>query len=264
MGRKAKSEKASVTATDYPQTPFLLSEKKIPLHNILVGEDPVQVRFAELFLGVKSQVVENVRDYDLLGKEERQLLQVNYSSDVDLSPMVQKKTGIWSLAPLDEKCPGLNEIVRHAAKIMGVKPGKTFLNQVVRELTRSQLDDIRAGIWKAAYSLVGEEPKGYEDWPMPWAQPMTWFPAGEEPTYRLNSLYRDLVGYVFAKEDDVQAARKFGISQRRFGKLKEWALDINKVEKAINELSRWRNQKYDPYICALKISAIWAKPTVLS
>ena len=95
-------------------------------------------------------------------------------------------------------------------------------------------------------------------WSDPWKEAVRWLPEGEDPSYRLNSLYRKLVGFALLKDGDSDAAKKMGVSPTQQARLKELSLDCNKAYATICEISAWRSGHTNPYICALKISAIWS------
>jgi hypothetical protein len=247
------------TATEFPQVPLLISKKSRSKNNILVGFDRAQIRFAEQLLDLVCQDREIVKDDDLLGKDENLLLRVTSSNCIDLSPDVKKKTGIWSIQPLESGSAGMNALVRVASEILGEeKPVKEKLEAVSREVCReSEIVDIRGALWEAVWQLTGDVPlKSAPLWPAPW-ESNHWIPAEVEPSYRLNVLYRDLVGYVFAHENDFPAARKFGISQTRFNRLRQISLDLGRVDQSIRCLSKWRVRKSSAFVCALQISKIW-------
>lgn len=257
-----KKLRPGVRATIYPTTPLLLAQKTVYRFNVLVGDDPAQVRFAEQVLGVPCKSVEVLHDEDLLGKEESLLYRVDTPRQLDLSPNTKALSGIWSLEPIEKGSAGVNALVRFAASLLDVQVDKGQLQLVSDKLLKDggEIEDVRAALWHAAWLLTGPRlvDEGY--WPDPWAKPKDWLPKGVDPGHRLNSLYRFLVGYVFAKEDDQDAARKFGLSIARFKAMRHLSLDLTKVDHSIRELSRWRAQKYSPLVCALKVTNIWETP----
>lgn len=246
-----------VRVTVWPTTPLLLSQKTFRRYNILVGDDPAQVRFAEQILGVSCRFVEVLHDEDILGKEEPLLYRVDSPRGMELSPNTKSLAGIWSLDEIEKGSAGANAIVKYAASLLEMPADKTLVQLVADGLLKEKIKDIRVAIWDAVWLLAGPRPAIQERWPDPWAKSTAWLPAGVDPSWRLNSLYRFLGGYVFAKEDDQDAARKFGVSVSKFKALQRLTLDLNKVDESIKELSRWRTQKYDPLVCALKISYLW-------
>jgi hypothetical protein len=74
---------------------------------------------------------------------------------------------------------------------------------------------------------------------------------------RLHSLYNKLVGYANQSIFGDEATEKLGIKPSQRAHLKQLVLDPTKVYKSIALLSRWRQGRMQPYICALQISSIW-------
>ena len=272
----ARNDTTGVVGTEYPTTPLLL-ERSARKNNILIGNDPVQIRFAEQFLtgahglplpGIKHEPVPAVNDEMLLGKDEPKLYLVDRSSLIDLSPKERAKTGIYSLDLIEKGSAGINAIVRHAAKLLGKeKPSKDVMLNVGYELVKESdpsrrylLTDIRAAVWQAAWLLSGPL-EGRPKWLAPWENWMMWMPRGGDPRYRLNALYRELVMWVFASTGDDRGFRKTGGSwdSKRFQKLSQIQLPKDKVYDTLVELSAWRkpNSGIDPFVCAIKVSKIW-------
>jgi len=247
-----------VRATVWPTTPSLLLQKTYRRYNILVGDDPAQVRFAEQILCVFCKFVEILHDEDLLGKEESLLYRVESPRCLELSPNTKALSGIWSLDSIEKGSAGANALVKYAATLLDVPADTKLVQRVSDQLLTKEIVDIRAAIWEAARLLVGPPlSENKERWPDPWEKPIAWMPEGIDPGLRLNTLYRFLVGYVFVKEGDQDAARKFGVSMAKFKVMQRINLDLVKVYDCIRELSRWRAQKYPPLVCALRVTNIW-------
>ena len=270
MGRE--SESGAVGTTEYPTTPLLL-EKKPRKNNILIGNDPAQIRFAEQFLSmefgvpIRHEQVPMVKDDMLLGVSDPKLYLVDADHQIDISPNVANKTGIFSLDLIGLGSSGLNAVIRYAAKLMDrEKPTKEEFNRVGRELVREfdtqkkqhLLGDIRAAVWQAAWLLCGP-PEGKLGWMAPWENWQMWMPRGGDPRFRLNALYRELIMWVFAQNGDDKGFKKTGGSwdAKRWLKLSKTNLPKDKVYATLSELSAWRTHSYDPYVCILRISKIW-------
>jgi hypothetical protein len=254
-----------VRATEYPTTPLLL-EKAPKKHNVLVGNDAAQVRFAEQYLcahhhvKISCELVESLNDAHVLGQEEPRLYRVDRISQVDLSPSVRPHVGIWSLSLIEKGSAGANAIVREACRLMGLaKPPRQDMDYVAAEAVKN-LNDIKAAIWHAAWLLRGPIPER-KSWLKPWENYLTWLPRGEDPVYRLNTLYWELVEYVFAAENDEVGFRKTGrtFRPREFKYLSSLILPKVQVFDSIAVLSGWREHKTDPYVCALKLAKIWER-----
>jgi hypothetical protein len=240
---------------EFPPAPGLLLKKPLARHNILVGNDPVQTRFAEQILGVECKVVDHVKDEDVLTPAST-LHQVLMSTSIDLSPELRSKAGIWSLTPIISGSAAATSVVKAACEILDIKLELAKRNRVCEILTESAIGDIRAALWNAVEILAGNIPEKEEFWKDPWASD-NWIPKGVDPAYRLNSLYRELVGYIYVYDNDENSARRFGISPAKIKRLKALNLNLDRVYESILELSKWRSKRYNPYFCALKITTIW-------
>ena len=275
--------RTGVRVSGPPSTPLLLEKPNPKQCNILVGDDPAQIRFAEQYLShllfcvedceevnhykLRCTDCETVGDEMVLGKTEPSLLRVDREREIDLSSKVRADVGVWALAPITKGSDGANAIVRFAASILELerpkrevveKFGEAMVKMMSTLSVHKEIEDIVSAIWAATWLLTGPEPPPFKPWPRPWNNYLAWFPRGTNPSYRLNSLYKELVVYVFAREGDEYAARKIGkFKPREFNKLKTLRLPIQQVFDSIAELSRWRMHKSDPYICALKVAKIW-------
>lgn len=247
---------------DFSTTPLLL-ERAPKKHNILIGDDKMQVRWAEQFLSmahntkVVAESVATVND-DMVHSEEPKLYIVERSSLIDLAPSTKSRTGIWSTDLIDEKSAGLNTIVRHGARMLGIeKPDKDQVRRIAKEM--EDVHDIRAAIWHAAWLWTGPVKEFKGKWLQPWENWQMWMPVGEDPKKRLHSLYWDLVRWVFASTGDERGFRKTKgrWDQKRWQTLRLLQLPKDKVFNSLVELSIWRERTYDPFICILKISKIW-------
>jgi hypothetical protein len=244
--------------SDFLPTPCFLAQKSLRKVNILIGYSPAQVRFVTQYLDQPCEPKEQIHDEDVIGKEA--LYQVSSASHIDLSPNVREKAGLWTLDTITEGSAGAHAIVKYAAKILGKdKISREQVSLASKVLMRDDVDDVRATIWRAVWLLSGKELTPTVWWKEPWEDPSGWLPEGEDPVYRLNTLYRTLIAYTFIRRGEEDVLRKMGMSMAPFKvkKLKELKLDINKVEQSFYELSQWRSKRADPYVCALKLRNIW-------
>lgn len=268
----ARTAELGTAGTEYPTVPLLFASKP-KKNNILIGNDATQIRFAEQYLSmmhgvpVKHEEVPDVGDEMVTGQEAPKLYLVERSSLITLAPKELAKTGIFSLDLIERGSSGINAIVRYAAKLMDIdKPSKEILNHVGVELIKESdprskkylLTDIRAAVWQACWLLKGPV-ESFPKWLAPWENWMMWMPKGGDPRYRLNTLYRELVMWVFASSGDERSFRKTGGSwdPKRFSKLSALQLPKDKVYDTLVELSAWRHNQYDPYIAVIRISKIW-------
>jgi hypothetical protein len=240
---------------EFPTVPSLLSKKSFLLHNILVGNDTAQIRFAEQILNVPCKAVDRVQDEDVLVPTPT-LHQVFMSSSIDLSPQIRDKTGVWSLAPLIPGSASTTAVVKAACEILSIKLEPAKRNRACEILTEEPINDVRAALWSAVWIVADDIPEKEPFWKDPWSS-NEWLSKNTDPVYRLNSLYRDLVGYVLIHDNDEVAVRKFGISPTKSKRLKGMNLNLDCVYDSILELSKWRHKRYNPYFCAIAINKIW-------
>jgi hypothetical protein len=255
---QGKLYRPGVKETPFPATPVLLGQKTFKRHNILIGFDPVQEAFAAQFFGVPVELKDTVTDEDILGHQEPLLFRVEHSWNLEISPQVRSAIGVFSISPLIKGSSGVYAIVKHAATILELKKDQTEIAAIADEVTKEPIYDVMAAVWHAVWLLTGPTPPPYKPWPEPWAS-RDWLPANVDPRLRLNTLYRDCVALVYARGDDEEAAHKFGVRPTKFKVLKDIgrSLDLNRLRASIVELNRWRTQKYNPLVCALKITNIW-------
>src|SRR5271154_3403245 len=128
--------------TEYPTVPLLL-ERAPKKNNVLIGNDPTQIRFAEQWLSkslgvsIRAEAVPAVNDDMLLGNDEPKLYLVDVYSQLDISPNMKVKTGIWSLDLIERGGAGINAIIRYAAKMLDIeKPDKTVMARVGYDLVK--------------------------------------------------------------------------------------------------------------------------------
>ena len=275
--------RTGVRISGHPSTPLLLEKETPKLHNILVGDDPAQTRFAEQYLShafyckdgceeqnhhlLKCAEVELVEDEMVLGKKEPLLFCVDRDRQIELSSKVESTVGIWALAPISRGSDGANAIIRFATTLLekdklrhdAVKSYADAMVKMTTDLSvRKEVEDVLAAVWAAVWLLTGPEPEPFKFWPKPWENYLTWLPRGTDTNYRLNALYRELVTYAFAQDGDETAARKIGrFKPKEFNALKSLRLPKQCVIDSIIELSKWKLHRGDPFVCALKLTKIW-------
>ena len=248
-----------ITPSEYPPVTQLLLRKSPKPYNILVGEVQFQIRFAEQILGLKCRNMESVTDADLLTGEPC-LLSVTTTRVVDISEGTKNKTATWSIGPIGKGSAAALAIVRHAASVVkGGVPDKDVLQAVADELTKDGVDDIRVAIWRAVNLLLGPVPERSARWLEPWESCTGWLRPDIEPSYRLNTLFKDLSAYVFLSNEEEGSLRKAGInvSPSKAKYLSSLKLPAHRVHDTLVELSSWRMRQDDPLLCAIKISALW-------
>ncbi len=238
---------------------MLLARKAPKPFNILVGNDPYQIRFAEQTLGLRHRIMEKVTDADLLTGEPC-LLCITTSRVVDISEKVKDKTAFWSIGPLRRGSAGASAIVRHAATALGKGvPDKDVLQRVADRLANEGIGDIWIALWKAVWLLLGPPPEENKRWLEPWENYLGWLRPDIDPAYRLNTLFRDLSAYAFLISGEEESLKKatLSLSPSKLKYLSGLKLSQEKVYRTLRELSSWRNYHGDPYPCSMRVAAIW-------
>jgi hypothetical protein len=242
-------------------TIYYLQAKTTYLHNVIVGSEPVQIRFMEQQMGLTAQRAERLSDDMLLGKP-KMLFIVSASHQIDLSPEVKKKVGIWSAAEIKKGSSAISTLVEVANTLApsptkGLKLKREVINAIGDQLVKTPVCDIRVALWRAV-TILGYPQVPFIPWPEPWDAPTTWLPPGLDPGLRLHTLYKQLVSYALVRTRGTEAVRAFGITPSKQNWLRRLSLDNVRVYRSLFVLARWRRHQTPAFICALKISAIWS------
>jgi hypothetical protein len=257
MADAIKFRPGTKAGSDYTPALKLLGQKTIPKNNIIIGSDAAQVRFMAQLLEKQPIVAQNISDDDLQGKEGL-LLHVTAIYQVDLSPEMRSRTGLWSADPITLGSSASEALIKYAYSL--IDPGKTLKRDMVSEVSRRALkdgvEDVLGKVWDLVW-LLSAELQEINRWQQPWESPVRWFDVSE-PEKRLNYLYKYLCGYTFASFEEVEKATALKFSPSQQKEMQGKRLPLTKVANSIRELSRWRSRNYDPFVCALRISAIWS------
>lgn len=243
---------------EFAPTLFILQKKTIPRNNIVVGEDSAQIRFLEQQLDLKAEPVDRITDDMLVGREGV-LYRIYAAHRIDLSPEMRNKTGFWSAEPVVKGSAAINALVKFAATLLPYpekKLTREIVNAVGDQITRGRVYDIRGAIWEAVWLLSGEiqMPKRWRD---PWESPTLWLDDSMNLNQRLHTLYKRLVGYSVFLCKGSEAAKKLGAKPHELQRFKDMTLDPTKVYQTISLLSRWKQGRIAPYVCALQIAVVW-------
>ncbi len=265
MGKTATKTRGTGTGQELVPVPFILQKKAISRNNIVVGDDPAQIRFLEQQLGLlaqqpnlKAQQVDRVTD-DMLVGQEGLLYRVFATHRIDLSPEMRNKTGFWSAEPIVKGSAAINMMVKFAAGLLNFpekKLTREAINIVGDRITRGRVWDVRSAIWQAAW-LLTDEIQTTKRWSDPWEAPVRWLNDSINVNQRLHTLYKRLVGYSILLTRGPDAARKLGIKPHELQRYKDLQLDLTKVYHTICLLSQWKQGRMDAYVCALRISVVW-------
>jgi hypothetical protein len=246
-------------SSDFPPVPHILLKKTLHKNNIVVGTDVPQVRFLEQRLKVTAKPVQRVTD-DMLAGYSGLLYHVTLPHQVDLSPELRQRTGIWAADLITKGSSAINTLVKFAASRITHEHvlNRETIDRVANELLKTQFLDIRALICKAVSILLGSLPPKAVAWKEPWESPTEWLTLDMDPRLRLNVLYKNFVGYSFYTLFGPEAATEFGVSPAQQQYFKTLRLDPNRVHDSITVLGRWKEHNTEPYICACLIAAIWS------
>lgn len=241
---------------DFPPTPFILQRKSPQKNNVLVGTDPAQTRFLEQMLRTEAEDVERVTD-DMLTGQQGRLYRVYAAHRVDVSPEVRGRTGFWSADPVAKGSAAIHALVRYAASLVSNgKLTRETLELVGNRLVKKKVHDLRGLLWHAVW-MLSDEVAASRRWAEPWESPGSWLNSSMNPEQRLHTLYWKLVGYSSLKAYGEEAARKVGLKPVDIQKFKDVTLDSARVYSTLALLSRFRQGRLNPWICALQISAVW-------
>jgi hypothetical protein len=260
------SKRGTGRSPDFIPVPFVFSRKNLTPYHIVVGDDPVQIRFLAQCLipncdpleNSGAQKVDRATD-DLLVGRESALLHVYAAHRIDLSPEMRSKTTIWAADPIVKGSAAMNAIVKFAATLPGLekKLTKDEVELVGAKLAKTRWSDLRAMLWEAASIINGDltPPKRWLD---PWESPIDWLdPKTMNVKQRLHTLYGTLIAYTYVHYFNPEAVKKLGIKPSKEKKLKSLNLDPTKVYKTITLLSQWKQGVWNDIICAGLIAATW-------
>jgi hypothetical protein len=224
-------------------TTAIYAAKKLSDCNILVGMDPVQIRFAEAKFGVKALELEEFSDHHV---QAGKLYLVSVSSKIQVvNEKLASKIGIWdALTPLDPNSEGIKELLEEACRRVDVKPTKELVQSAQWRLFEGSggIRDVEASVLEAMqWVLLPQDPKP----DLPWFNPQGHF--------RLSNVHRELKGYVALMSGDQETAKALGARE----KVLKWNLDPSGVERSRKVLEEWNAGNYTEEATRLILRAIW-------
>ena len=237
-------------AADFPAIPLALELKDLGRAHVVVGDLPCHLDFLREILGGQTVAVEHVDTVDDLPLMTRIgqgsspfIWQVGADRHIALAPDTRKHIHIWSAKPIKKHTAAIRTLARQALGILKApEPSKEILEDVCDRIIENLGEDASpaAMIWEAVWLLTDPETVGPPvQWTNPWEKPWE-FAKADNIAERLNSLYKDLVTYVYAKIEDKPGIERMGRSPKKVQWLKTLSLDNSKVEKALTILSQWR------------------------
>jgi hypothetical protein len=256
-----KTSGAAGGAIHHP-VPYLFL--KLPVRqNVLIGDDPLQIRFVEQLLKCECVTIDSLTDDDILGVEDV-LFRVRFEKSLELTPAVRSKIGMWSLQPVAPDSASANALVRVASKIIGEPLDEVRFNAIVKEIGRrfkkNFVRDLRVGLWETC-DLILEGNTPTNKWKEPWdtADPMEWLPPGTNIDMRLGTLFKHLRAYVYLLSGVDEEAMDLKVLPSKIKYLQGLHLDPEKVYETLKALSRHRYFGADPRKVVLALVKIWAR-----
>lgn len=254
-------------ALDLPAVPLVLDRKDPGLGHVVVGDLESHVGFLVEVLGEAEVIpvakLEDLQVMDRLGRPGAFVYTLTHERGMAIASDTRAKVSLWSARAIKKRSAGLRVLCRRAVTILGMEEVEKERLDVLGDQVIDQLGDDappQAMIWAAIWLLT--DPQGIQvadakNWKHPWEHPWNWLPKGVPLAVRLHVLYRDLAGWVFARDDDRKGAERLGITPSKFQWLKQVRLSDVKVHKALLVLSAWRAMPDEGYTTALQISAIF-------
>jgi hypothetical protein len=253
--------------SDLPAVPLVLDRKDPGPAHVVVGELSTHVDFLREALGGPVDVQDMDKLDDLttlarLGMPGKFIWVVSGEKAINLAQDVRVKLSIWAAKPIKKRTAAIRVLSRQAMNILGMTElGKEALD-ALGDAVISQLGEDappQAMIWAATWLLTDQEglTEG-KNWKHPWEDPWGWNRKAPMAA-RLHVLYRDLAGWVFARDDNRAGAERLGIIPSRLQWLKTIHLDDQKVNRALVALSRWKSHPDDGFTTALIIGSIFDK-----
>ena len=254
-------------ALDLPAVPLVLDRKDPGLGHVVVGDLEPHVGFLVEVLGAAEVIpvakLEDLQVLERLGRPGAFVYVLAHERNLAIAPDTRTRISVWSARPIKKRSAAVRTLCRKAVTILGLEEVEKERLDVLGDQVIDQTGDDappQAMIWAAIWLLT--DPNGIQaadakNWKHPWEHPWNWLPKGVPLAVRLHVLYRDLAGWVFARDDDRKGAERLGITPSKFQWLKQVRLSDTKVHKALLVLSAWRAMPDEGYTTALQISAIF-------
>ena len=250
--------------TDFPAIPLALEKSTLGIGHVVIGHLQYHIEFLETVVGGDVEVANKDRVDDLsvttrLSTDRPFIWVIPSETSYDLARDTRAKVQTWEAKPVQKRSSSIRALVRYAASTNGLgELDKERLNSVCDRVVDTCGEDgmPEAMIW-ATIGLLYEAFDPLQDaknWKHPWETPWGWGKKVPLPL-RLNVLYRDLAGWVFAKDDNKKGAERLGVTPSKFRWLQTLQLDAGRVERALLVLSSWRGRQdaEEGYRVALRV-----------
>lgn len=250
--------------SDLPAVPLILDRKDPGTAHVVIGELQTHVDFLREALGgaVDVQAMDKIDDLttlNRLGLPGKFIWVIPSEKALEVAQDVRVKLSIWSAKPIKKRTAAIRSLTRQAMTILGLVEIPRETLDAVGDAVIAQLGEDappQALIWAATWALTDPESPEGKNWKHPWEDAWAWNRKAPMAA-RLHVLYRDLAGWVFARDDNRSGAERLGIIPSRFQWLKTIHLDDRKVNRALVILSAWKTHPDDGFATALKIGAIF-------
>lgn len=219
---------------------LLLEKRKPKGTNIVIGSDSVVIKALEK----KFQTA--IAPFD----KDNPTLFSYLESELDVPAALRDSVSIWLNPPLSKN----PDVLRYLVSSLHPEFKKEQCDSFVKCLSYDSngFRNFNTLYWVI---LSGR----YEEIPWvkdPWENPNNWL-GQMNIGLRLNWLHTNVVGYVYAKDDNKQGLEKLGISFKKANHLKGLNLSNNKMFRTLLELSKWRSNRQNELQTALLITNIW-------
>ncbi len=257
---------------DHPAAALILDRKDPGPWHVVLGEFGSHAAFVAHQLKAELIELDRLDDLglaDLKLKHGKTPFVVYLERETACTLGSDAKMSYWASKPIKKRSSSIRALVRAAVQVLGrmEDPEQPVLDGVGDRLVDLLGEGAapEAYLWGAVWDLT--DPKLGDmvssTWVSVWEKPWAWTAGSKVPlARRLHGLYRDLVGWVFVRADDMVAAKAFGLSPSKVAWLKTLRLDTVKVDQSIMVLSAWRGTQGGPeadYRAGMKLSAIWAR-----
>ena len=255
--------------SNYPAVPLILDRKVIHAVNTIIGGGvSFHASFLQEMLGGPDVEVEELSKFGDIEAMERialghpVIVVVPNVAALSLADNTKRLIGIWSSEPIRKRTAAIRALSRRAMLMLGILEINEAQLDLIGDQVITQLGEEappQAMLWAATWMLTdpNEIVLSEKLWKHPWDSTWGWAPPGVSIITRLNTLYRDLGAWVFARDDNKKGAEMMGCGPSKFQYLKDVRMDPVKVDKALVALSTWNIRKDSGYSTALKIGAIF-------
>ena len=224
-----------------PYAVALLLEKRKPKGtNILIGSDSVVINALEKKFQMK------VGAFD----KDHPAFFSHLETELDIPAALVDTVSIWLNPPLSKN----HEVLRYLIASLHPEFKKDAVDNFVKFLGSDSngFRNFDTLYWIILSGVFEESP-----WPKdPWENPTNWI-GKMDLGKRLSWLYTNVIGYVYARDENKQNLEKIGISFKKAEFLKGLKLSNKRLYQTLVELSKWRSHRQNELQTALLITNIW-------